>query len=115
MFYKSYQQIRADLDGQRITVDQIVNHHLAKIANQNSNLNAFLEVFEEEALVRAEQIDFKLKQGTAGRLAGLVVGIKDLFCLQDHLVSCSSKFLKILRVRLQLRPFNAYWMRMPLL
>ena len=94
MFYKSYQQIRADLDEQRITVVQIVNHHLEKIEEYNPNLNAFLEVFKEEAITKAAQIDLKLKQGTAGRLAGLVVGIKDLFCLKDHLVSCSSKILE---------------------
>ena len=94
MFYKSYQQIRADLDGGRITVAQIVNHHLGKIEEHNPNLNAFLEVFKEEAKIKAGQIDFKLKQGTAGRLAGLVVGVKDLFCLRGHIVSCSSKILE---------------------
>ena len=94
MFYKSYQRIRADLDGERITVAQIVNHHLGKIEEYNPNLNAFLEVFKEEALTKAEQIDFKLRQGTAGRLAGLVLGIKDLFCLKGHVVSCSSKILE---------------------
>ena len=61
MFYKSYQRIRADLDGERITVAQIVNHHLGKIEEYNPNLNAFLEVFKEEALTKAAQIDFKLK------------------------------------------------------
>ena len=50
MFYKSYQQIRADLDGGRITVAQIVNH-LEKIEELNPNLNAFLEVFKEEAKI----------------------------------------------------------------
>ncbi|MAJ50898.1 MAG: Asp-tRNA(Asn)/Glu-tRNA(Gln) amidotransferase GatCAB subunit A [Flammeovirgaceae bacterium] len=94
MFYKSYQQIRADLDGHRITVVQIVNHHLGKIEEKNPNLNAFLEVYREESITKAAQIDLKLKQGTAGRLAGLVVGIKDLFCLKGHLVSCSSKILE---------------------
>ena len=94
MFYKSYQRIRADLDGKRITVAQIVNHHLGKIEEHNPSLNAFLEVFKEEALTKAVQIDLKLNQGIAGRLAGLVIGIKDLFCLQDHIVSCSSKILE---------------------
>ena len=41
MLYKSYQQIRADLDEQRITVAQIVNHHLEKIEEHNPNLNAY--------------------------------------------------------------------------
>ena len=94
MNYKSYQEIRADLESRRITVSQIVSHHLSIINDQNDRLNAFLEVFEQESLKQALLIDDKLRQGNAGRLAGLVLGIKDLFCFKDHVVTCSSKILE---------------------
>jgi aspartyl-tRNA(Asn)/glutamyl-tRNA(Gln) amidotransferase subunit A len=57
-------------------------------------LNAFLEVYAEEALAQADAVDAKIKAGTAGKLAGLVVGIKDVLCYQDHRVSAASKILE---------------------
>lgn len=71
----------------------IVQTCLRNIA-QAQHTNAYLEVFEQEALERAEAIDQKIKAGKAGKLAGLVVGIKDLFSYQNHQVSASSKILK---------------------
>lgn len=56
-------------------------------------MNAFLSVFESEALSRASLIDQKFKNGTAGKLAGLVVGIKDVLAYQDHPLQASSRIL----------------------
>lgn len=57
------------------------------------HLNAFLSVFSTEALDRARLIDEKIKQGTAGKLAGLVVGIKDVLAYENHPLQASSKIL----------------------
>jgi aspartyl-tRNA(Asn)/glutamyl-tRNA(Gln) amidotransferase subunit A len=57
------------------------------------HLNAFLSVFSAEALERARLIDEKIKQGTAGRLAGVVVGIKDVLAYENHPLQASSKIL----------------------
>ncbi|MDX2359625.1 MAG: Asp-tRNA(Asn)/Glu-tRNA(Gln) amidotransferase subunit GatA [Crocinitomicaceae bacterium] len=75
------------------TVVSILEKYLTAIEEQK-NLNAFLEVFEESARVQAEKVDQKIKDGTAGRLAGMVVGLKDNFCYQGHKVSASSKILE---------------------
>lgn len=69
-----------------------VNNYLAAI-EKNRDLNAFLEVFEEDALQQAKQTDQKLSDGSAGKLAGLVIAIKDNLCYKDHQVSASSKIL----------------------
>jgi len=74
------------------TVVEIVQRYLQAIEAQ-STLNAFVEVFAEEALAEAERIQNKVSQGTAGRLAGVVIGIKDNLCYQGHKVSASSKIL----------------------
>ncbi|MFN5072553.1 MAG: amidase family protein, partial [Cyclobacteriaceae bacterium] len=71
---------------------QIVKDYLTKI-NQHRHLNAFLEVYADEALARAAEIDSRLANGTAGRLAGLVVGLKDTFAHEGHPVSAGSKIL----------------------
>lgn len=62
--------------------------------DQNSNLNVFLEVYREEAQKKAIQIDKKIFEGIAGRLAGLVVGLKDMLCYQDHALQAGSKILE---------------------
>ena len=71
----------------------MVNKHLTKI-KKTQHLNAFLEVFEEEAIAIAKQQDEKLKQKqTLGRLFGVVIGIKDVLCYKNHTVSAGSKML----------------------
>lgn len=52
-----------------------------------------MSVFTNEALDRARLIDEKIKQGTAGKLAGLVVGIKDVLAYNNHPLQASSKIL----------------------
>src|SRR5690606_29823043 len=39
-------------------------------------------------------INAKILNGTAGRLAGMVIGIKDLICYKDHGVSAGSRMLE---------------------
>lgn len=75
------------------SVVQILNHYL-DVIEKNKDLNAFLEVFEDTAKKQAEKVDEKIKNGTAGRLAGMVIGIKDNLCYKDHKVSASSKILE---------------------
>ena len=75
------------------TVVRILEGYLANI-NANKHLNAFLEVFEESAKAKALDVDQKIKNGTAGRLAGMVIGIKDNLCYEGHKVSASSKILE---------------------
>ena len=75
------------------TVTSILEGYLSAIKS-NENLNAFLEVFEESARARAEEVDKKIKDGTAGKLAGMVIGLKDNLCYKGHKVSASSKILE---------------------
>lgn len=60
---------------------------------EKSDLNIFLEIFEESALAKAAEVDQKIKEGKAGRLAGMIVSIKDNICYQGHKVSSSSHIL----------------------
>lgn len=70
----------------RFYIDNIRNH---------AHLNAYVEVFEEEALAKAAELDQALKNGAElTPLLGVVVGIKDVICYNNHQVSASSKILK---------------------
>jgi aspartyl-tRNA(Asn)/glutamyl-tRNA(Gln) amidotransferase subunit A len=88
---KSYSEVKKALSAGRSVVD-IVNGYLNEI-NKQRELNAFLEVFEKDALEQAQIIDDKIKAGSAGKLAGIVIGLKDNICYAGHHVSASSKIL----------------------
>ncbi|MEZ4938145.1 MAG: Asp-tRNA(Asn)/Glu-tRNA(Gln) amidotransferase subunit GatA [Crocinitomicaceae bacterium] len=80
-------------DKGELSVEETVNSFLDKIAS-NQHLNAFLEVYGEEAKVRAKEIDQKIKAGTHGKLAGMVIGLKDNIAYKNHKFSASSKILE---------------------
>tara|TARA_B110000971_G_scaffold210955_1_gene238726 strand:+ start:640 stop:2034 length:1395 start_codon:yes stop_codon:yes gene_type:complete len=80
------------LSNKLTTCFEITNSYLQKIEEHNQ-INAFIEVYTDEALVQALIIDKKLELGTAGKLAGMVIGIKDNLCYKGHKVSASSKIL----------------------
>lgn len=91
--YTSLSQVKGGIAAGEVTVEQLVKGYLDKI-KANAGLNAFNEVFGEEALHAAKVVDDKIKQGTAGKLAGMVIAIKDNISYKGHKVSASSKILK---------------------
>ena len=90
--YKSFTEVKSAL-ASGISLLDIVKVYLQRIHDQ-SDLNAFLEVFEDTILEDAQLVSDKIKAGTAGKLAGLVIGIKDNICYKNHLVSGSSRILE---------------------
>jgi aspartyl-tRNA(Asn)/glutamyl-tRNA(Gln) amidotransferase subunit A len=63
-------------------------------AHSQSHLNAFLELFDKEALARADALDLEVQAGTLRKLSGVVVGIKDNICYLGHQVSAASRILE---------------------
>ena len=80
------------LNNDTTNVVEITKTYLQNIA-ENQHLNAFIEVYSDEALEQARLVDEKLANCSAGKLAGMVVGIKDNLCYKNHKVSASSKIL----------------------
>ena len=70
-----------------------VQEFLSKI-ERTKDLNIFLEVWGDEALERAKKIDLKISEGKAGKLAGMVIALKDNICYRGHKVSAASKILE---------------------
>lgn len=83
----------ADLRAGKTSAVALTEQAIAAIAAKK-HLNAFLEVFETSALAKAAEVDGKIKAGRAGRLAGVIVGLKDNICYKAHRVSASSKILE---------------------
>jgi len=91
--YSSLTEIKSGLQSGDITVEKLVKGYLSKIA-LNAHLNAFNEVFENEALICAQKVDSRIQQGIAGKLAGMVIAIKDNISYKGHKVNASSKILE---------------------
>lgn len=90
--YATFRDIQYDLQRGTISCRDLVSHHLQNI-HEKKHLNAFLSVYEEEALQRAQEIDQKIKQGKAGKLAGLIVALKDVLAFSQHPLQAGSKIL----------------------
>ncbi len=91
--YNDYAALRTDLNSGKVSCADIVKHYLANI-EKGKHLNAFLSVFTEDALQQAEAIDAKIKNNTAGKLAGMVIAIKDVLSLKGKTLTCGSKILE---------------------
>jgi aspartyl-tRNA(Asn)/glutamyl-tRNA(Gln) amidotransferase subunit A len=90
--YTSFNAINAALKAGETTCVDLVKYYLDNI-DKHKDLNALLEIYDREALEHAQVIDDKIKKGTAGRLAGMVITLKDVLCLKDHGLQAGSKIL----------------------
>ena len=85
--------IKAITNGEK-TAEQITRESLAVIAQKNPEINAFVEVFEQDALAQAKAVDEKRARGEKlGALAGVPVAIKDNILYKGHKATCCSKML----------------------
>ncbi len=96
-----FSQIRSFLLNGNITCSQLVEKYLQNV-NERSDLNAYISVFAEDALSRARKIDAKICERQAGKLAGLVLAVKDNILVQGERTTCGSKMLSDF-----IAPFNA--------
>ena len=91
--FASLNEIQESIKSGSVSCLSLVNYYLDRI-DGHKDLNIYVEVFAEEAIVRAKNIDEKILAGTAGKLAGMVVAIKDNICFKGHSVSAASKILE---------------------
>lgn len=71
-----------------------MRHYLSRI-EANKHLNAYTQVYGEEALERARQLDNKRRSGEKmGALHGVVIGLKDVIAYKDHPLTAASRILK---------------------
>ena len=70
-----------------------VNFYLGRI-KEKERLNAFVNVYEKEALAKAVALDEKRTAGIPlKKLHGVIIAIKDVICYKDHNVTAASKIL----------------------
>jgi aspartyl-tRNA(Asn)/glutamyl-tRNA(Gln) amidotransferase subunit A len=91
--YTSLSEIQALIDQKELVLPDLLAYYFTQIET-HKNLNAFNEVFFDSAQKQAVIIQEKINNGTAGKLAGMVIGIKDNILYKDHATSASSKMLE---------------------
>lgn len=91
--FTSLKNVQKEIENSTISCVELVDYYLQRI-EEEKHLNAFIETFNTSAKAQAVEIDAKIKAGKAGKLAGLIISIKDNICYQGHQVSASSKMLE---------------------
>ena len=93
MSYSNIAETREKVSSGEVDLQQVVQHFINQIQEKNGEINAFVCTYFEEALEQAAAIQEKIKNGSAGKLAGLVIGIKDAIVESGKISSSASKML----------------------
>src|SRR5271167_4289749 len=81
------------LAGRQISSVELTRHFLARIERFNPGLNALITLTAEQALASAAAADGRLAAGERGRLLGIPLIHKDIFCTDGVRTSCGSHML----------------------
>ena len=76
----------------KVTSEELTTYFISR-CEEKKDYNAVLEIFDD-ALERAKEMDKKISQGFAGKLAGIPVIIKDNILYEGKKCTCASKFLE---------------------
>ncbi len=98
LFEMGIREIQAGLMSGEFSAREVAESALARIAEQDKEVHAYLETTEEAALDAAEKIDMVLESGVdlsvIGPLAGIPVAYKDNMNLKGTHTTCSSRMLE---------------------
>jgi aspartyl-tRNA(Asn)/glutamyl-tRNA(Gln) amidotransferase subunit A len=89
----TFDATRSALVSGATSVERVTGEFLDAIA-AGKRLNAFLSVFQDQAMEQARSVDRKLAEGKGGALAGMVVAVKDVLCVTGERTTCGSKMLE---------------------
>ena len=83
----------SQLSAGETTCTEAVNHYLDKIS-AHADLNAFVEIYADEAREKAISLDAARSAGAPlKKLHGVVIAIKDVICYKGHSVTAASNIL----------------------
>jgi len=92
--FSTFSELREAITTGDTSLPDIVKHYIQNIETDNDTINAVVSIDKEAALERAQDIQQRIEDGTAGKLAGMVVGIKDLIVEKDKQATCASHILE---------------------
>jgi aspartyl-tRNA(Asn)/glutamyl-tRNA(Gln) amidotransferase subunit A len=87
-----FSAVRDAVQRRSVSVVRLTREALRNI-DAAAHLNAFITVLADRALEKAEEVDRRIADGSAGRLAGMVVAVKDLLAMRGVRNTCGSRML----------------------
>ncbi len=81
------------LKAKKFSSRELTEHYLGRIAAHDGAINSYITVTPEVARAQADAADAAIAAGTAGRLAGIPIAQKDIFCTEGVKTTCGSKML----------------------
>lgn len=91
--YKNHQEKIKLLKEGKLSLHENVESFLTNIS-KGREINAFISVFGETALQSAEIIQEKIKTGNHGKLAGMVIAVKDVLSIKGFKMTAASRILE---------------------
>jgi aspartyl-tRNA(Asn)/glutamyl-tRNA(Gln) amidotransferase subunit A len=91
----SVEEVARRVRSREVSAVEVTEAALARTAQVEPLISAYLEVFTEEARKRAAAVDARIAAGEdPGPLAGVPVALKDNLSLAGHRLTCGSKILE---------------------
>lgn len=85
----------AKLKKKECSSEELTASVLERISKTEDRLNSYITLTEESARLQAKAVDARRAQGeTLPPLAGIPLGLKDIFVTKDILTTCASKILE---------------------
>lgn len=86
--------LRRQLDQHQISAVELTHSYLQRIAQTNTELNAYVSVLNDYALEQAKTADDMITAGKAEALTGIPYTLKDVFCVAGIETTACSNILK---------------------
>ena len=93
MHNKTIAELSRGLKEGKFSAVELTQHYLNRIKKHDQQLNSFVTICEDSALLGAKAADKALAAKTAGPLTGIPIAHKDIFCTQGVKTACGSKML----------------------
>jgi aspartyl-tRNA(Asn)/glutamyl-tRNA(Gln) amidotransferase subunit A len=87
-------QAHKGLKSREFSSVDLTKAYLEKIKKSDKEINAYLSVYEKEALLHAESADQKICSGDFGELTGIPCAIKDAIMVEGQRCTAASKILE---------------------
>jgi len=90
---KNLLSVQEQLSSGVVSLPDICEKYIRSINSKNPEINGFIQFDESQVRRDAQNIQKKIKAGSAGKLAGIVIGVKDVICEKGKKVTCASHIL----------------------